>query len=63
MSEVVDAAGYSGFAASIHPAGPKFTIQCGACPATFRARVPVVRFPTVKCPECGVFNQLDVQPA
>lgn len=62
-STVVNARGFSGFSASLHPAGPKFAIQCGACPATFRERVPVVEYPTVKCPECGAFNRLDVVPA
>lgn len=61
--QVVEAAGYSGFAASLHPAGPKFSVRCGNCPATFRSRVPFVAYPTVKCPECGAFNRLDVEPA
>jgi hypothetical protein len=38
----------------------KWTIGCGACPATFRKRVPYLDYPSVQCPSCGVWNRLDL---
>lgn len=42
---------------------PKWTISCGACPATFRARIPFIDNPTVKCPDCGAWNRLPLEVA
>lgn len=58
--KVVDARDATGWDMSLHPAGPKWTIRCGNCPATFKARLPIIDQPTVKCPECGVFNLINV---
>lgn len=41
------------------PGGPKWTIACGACPATFRARIGHVDDPSVQCPNCGRWNVLN----
>lgn len=46
---------------SLHPRGPKWTIRCGGCPATFRGRVPRVDYPTLQCPVCGAWNELPVE--
>lgn len=55
---IVQASEATGLNMSLHPAGPKWTIRCGACPATFRSRVPKVDNPSVQCPSCRVWNSL-----
>lgn len=53
---------YIGHSWSLHPGGPKFTIKCGACPATFKDRIPIIELPSVQCPNCGTWNELDIVP-
>lgn len=38
--------------------GPKWTILCGACPATFISRIAIIGYQTVRCPDCGAYNEL-----
>ena len=40
--------------------GPKFTITCGRCDATFQKRLPtpMVGCPGITCPRCGTVNEL-----
>jgi len=39
---------------------PKYTITCGECDFTFKNRIPMVDYPGIKCPNCGVINKLPV---
>jgi hypothetical protein len=56
-----DFSGYSMSFAQLWGRGPKFTIRCGACPATFTERIPLVDNPTVRCPHCHVWNELALE--
>jgi hypothetical protein len=38
--------------------GPKLTITCGNCEATFEKRVPIIDHPVVICPYCNSGNKL-----
>lgn len=40
--------------------GPKWTITCGSCRATFRKRLPFVDHPGIICPQCGVVNVVNI---
>jgi len=54
---------YSGMSMSIvqlFGSGPKFTITCGNCSATFKKRIPMVDNPGIPCPHCGAVNVLDL---
>jgi hypothetical protein len=59
--EVVLPRGAAGWSMSLHPRGPKWTLQWGACPATFQERIPEVDNPTVQCPSRGTWNRLLLQ--
>ena len=52
---------FEGLNMSLHPSGPKLTITCGGCRATFRKRVPMVDNPGVTCPRCGATNVLPIE--
>jgi len=52
----VKAAAYSGFEASIHPQGPKLTVRCGHCLATFSKRPGVPGPVVLVCPHCRTVN-------
>jgi hypothetical protein len=54
------ASGYNMSIASIWGSGPKWAISCGRCEITFKARVPMVDSPGLKCPHCGVINILPI---
>lgn len=41
--------------------GPKFTITCGGCEATFKKRIPMIDNPGVVCPHCGAVNKLPLE--
>jgi len=41
--------------------GPKWTLTCGSCATSFRARIPMVDRPGVRCPHCGVVNVLSLK--
>jgi len=63
MSEVVTPKRAEGFNISWNLnlfSGPKWTIVCGKCEATFKARIPTIDYPTVVCPHCGAVNELDL---
>lgn len=57
---VVEPRSYSGSSATLlfWKGGPMFTVGCGACPATFRQRIPMIDEPTLQCPSCGAWNVL-----
>ena len=38
--------------------GPMWQITCGKCDLTFKARLPMVNAPSVKCPHCDTINTL-----
>jgi len=40
--------------------GPKWTIVCGNCEATFEKRIPLIDYPTVVCPHCNAINELNL---
>lgn len=44
--------------AQLFGSGPKLTVTCGGCRATFRKRVPMVDAPGLACPHCGAVNVL-----
>jgi len=47
---------------SLFGKGPKLTITCGACRATFKQRVPYrVKHPGMTCPTCNVVNILPIE--
>ena len=50
--------GYGMSIAQLWGSGPKFTIACGQCGATFTKRVPMVDDPGVPCPNCRAVNVL-----
>jgi len=55
---------FSGWCMSIMQlfgSGPKFTITCGACLATFTQRIPMVDRPGCPCPNCGAVNVLPLE--
>lgn len=58
-ARIVSAKDYVGFAGSLHPRGPKWSIVCGDCGSGFRARIPRVNPVAVRCPLCGAVNRLD----
>lgn len=62
--QVVSPRAYRGYGTSItlnlFGVGPKFTISCGGCPGTFTTRIPLVDSPTVRCPHCLSWNELDL---
>lgn len=47
--------------AQIFGSGPKWTITCGRCRATFKKRIPMVNRPGIVCPHCGVINVLPIK--
>lgn len=60
---VVEPRSYGGFAATLMfwKGGPMFAVGCGNCPATFRQRIPMTDCPTLRCPDCGAYNQLPLR--
>ena len=46
--------------AQIWGSGPKWTITCGGCEATFKKRIPMVNRPGIACPHCGDINVLPI---
>lgn len=60
MTRRVKVRAVDGWAMSLHPAGPKWSLKCGNCPATFQARIPRIDHPTIQCPSCGAWNDLPV---
>lgn len=63
MTEIVNAASFQGMSYSWNLNllnGPKFTIRCGKCSYTWRERIPMIDYPTLKCHECGVLNRLNL---
>lgn len=59
MANIVKPIDFSGFNMSIF-GSPKWTITCGGCRATFKARVPQVDNPGIVCPHCGSVNILPI---
>lgn len=52
--------GWSMSIAQLFGSGPKFTITCGNCRATFKKRIPMISHPGIVCPRCSTVNILDV---
>lgn len=52
--------GWSMSIAQLWGGGPKFTITCGECEATFRRRISMVDNPGVVCPACHTVNVIPV---
>jgi phage FluMu protein Com len=40
---------------------PRATIACGYCLVTFKAKVPRSSHPTVQCPHCSAWNELQLK--
>jgi phage FluMu protein Com len=55
------ASGVSISLASIFGLGPKWTITCGKCHATFAKRIPMVNHPGIACPNCHTVNILPIK--
>lgn len=47
--------------AQLFGSGPKWTITCGSCNATFRKRIPMVDNPGIPCPSCSAINVLPIE--
>jgi rRNA maturation endonuclease Nob1 len=52
--------GYNMSFAQLWGSGPKWTITCGECEATFQKRIPMVTEPGIPCPHCGAVNKLPI---
>lgn len=59
--EIVNPVQFSGWSMSILQIfgfGPKMTVECGRCYHVFKKRIPLIDYPKLKCPECGVLNKM-----
>lgn len=54
------AAAYSTAAATVHPKGPKISVQCGSCRGNFAERPGVRGLVQLTCPHCRAINVLDL---
>lgn len=64
MAKVVQAADYRGWSMSVMQMfgqGPKFQVRCGECGSVFSGRIEMVDRPRLKCPLCGVINELPLR--
>ena len=52
------ATGYNMTLLQLAGVGPKWTVTCGECLASFTKRLPLVDNPGLVCPHCGVVNQM-----
>ncbi len=55
------AGGFNMSIAQLWGSGPKWTITCGDCEATFSKRIPVIDRPGIICPHCGTVNILRIR--
>ena len=55
------ASGYSFSVMQIFGKGPKWSITCGKCRATFETRIPMIDFPGIPCPSCREVNILPIE--
>ena len=54
-------AGWNMSIAQLFGSGPKWTITCGGCAATFKKRIPMMDKPGIACPHCGAINVLPIK--
>jgi len=41
---------------------PMFSLRCGKCGCDFKERVPIRLRPRIRCPACGVLNEIPIRP-
>ena len=56
-----DFTGWNMSIAQLFGSGPKWTITCGDCSATFKKRIPMMDTPGIACPHCGAINILPIE--
>lgn len=55
-----NAEGFNMTLAEIFGIGPKWAITCGTCHGSFKKRLPLVDYPGIACPYCGIINKLNL---